>query len=408
VLTLRDRDSPAADISDWARCSYHRPANSSYFTKFKNMPSIGFYCDAASIEDNAMQQLQQYAQQPDLNVIYAFSDIHYCAEKALPVGVAFETNDYCYPLITGKDIGCGVMYLRIDREHWLKPFDKSEHYQAFYLAHQKMTDDGLGGGNHFLSIEEDEKAIYIICHTGTRDRGIALYQQCRQLTRDFSLELGRDVEYVHRDFLQTEFWTYYNNTLQFGYVRRKNFCLKTLIFLQQANYVRCQKKDIPKNFLGKDFGEAVHQAELYGTPYKLEDSIHNHIRLFGDRIVHRKGSTELSLGKTAVIPLSMSRGSLLVQPLREEALNSCSHGAGRKLSRFAAMKHWKTVLREKERRAYKAQFSELLDRSGSFPSGYIQEFDFAYKDDADILTHQPYLKRITRTTPVATVKFSEI
>ncbi len=44
-----------------------------------------------------------------------------------------------------------------------------------------MTDDGLGGGNHFLSIEEDNEAVYIICHTGTRDRGIALYQHCLQL-----------------------------------------------------------------------------------------------------------------------------------------------------------------------------------------------------------------------------------
>ncbi|OQP65911.1 hypothetical protein A3860_15075 [Niastella vici] len=108
----------------------------------------------------------------------------------------------------------------------------------------------------------------------------------------------------------------------------------------------------------------------------------------------------------------MSRGSLLVQAVSAEAaknaLNSCAHGAGRRLSRFDAMKYWKTVLKEKERREYKERFSELLNRSGNFPQGYIQEFDFAYKDSTDILTYQSYLKKVTQTTPVVTIKYTEI
>ncbi|MFB6455287.1 RtcB family protein [Chitinophaga sp. Hz27] len=376
------------------------------------MESIGFYCDAQSIEENAMQQLRQYAQKPFLDSIRAFTDIHYCDEKALPVGVAFRTTDYFYPLITGKDIGCGVMYLRISKEHWLKPFDKKAHYKAFQLAHTKMTDDGLGGGNHFLSIEEDEQAIYIVCHTGTRDRGIALYQHCLQLTRDFSQVYGQQVDFIHKDFPGEDFVRYYDETLAFGYQRRKNFCIKTLIFLQQANYIRCEKEAIPGDYLAKNYKDMVSEGTLNGTPFLLSDSVHNHLRFTDGHIIHRKGSTELEKGKVAVIPLSMSRGSLLVtihNPSQaQDALNSCSHGAGRKLSRYAAMKHWKTVLKEKQRKAYKAQFSELLDRSGNFPSGYIQEFDFAYKDASDIFRYQPYLKKITQTTPIVTVKYTEI
>lgn len=376
------------------------------------MQSIGFYCDANSIEQNAMEQLQQYAQKPFVNDIRAFTDIHYCAEKALPVGVAFKTTDYCYPLITGKDIGCGVMYLKVSKTSWLKPFDKKAHFPALYLAHQKMTDDGLGGGNHFLSIEEDNEAVYIICHTGTRDRGIALYQHCLQLTREFSREYGQDVDFVHKDFLSAEFRHYYNATLTFGYERRKNFCIKTLLFLQKANYVRCDKNAIDKDYLNFNFKDLEEEGNLNGTPYKMEDSIHNHVRFAEQYIMHRKGSTELAKGKTVVIPLSMSRGSLLVQAgsvaAMEAALNSCAHGAGRRLSRFDAMKHWKTVLKEKQRREYKERFSELLNRSGQFPPGYIQEFDFAYKDATDIFNHQPHLKKVTQTTPVVTVKYTEI
>lgn len=376
------------------------------------MSLIGFYCDVNSIEQNAMSQLQQYAQKPFVEKICAFTDIHYCTEKALPVGVAFTTTDYCYPLITGKDIGCGVMYLKINKDWCLKPFNKIAHYQAFQFAHTQMTDDGLGGGNHFLAIEEDEDAVYIICHTGTRDRGIALYQQCLQMTRDFSQEYGQEVDFVHRDFISDAFKEYYNRTLQFGYERRKNFCVKTLQFLQIANYISCNKQSVDKHYLRNNYSQFAHEGICNGTPYVIEDSIHNHLRWENNTIVHRKGSTELKPGKTAVIPLSMSRGSLLVKAtsakIAAEALYSCAHGAGRRLSRFNAMKYWNTVLKEKQRKAYKEEFSELLNKSGQFPHGYIQEFDFAYKDNADILEYQPYLKKVTQTRPVVTIKYTEI
>jgi RNA-splicing ligase RtcB len=392
----------------------HAPRTHLVFTfqQTENMISIAFYNDANSIEEHALRQLQQYAGKPDVRAVCAFTDIHFCAEKALPVGVAFETAELCYLLITGKDIGCGVMYLKISKADWLKPFDKKEHYPALYHAHQKMTDGGLGGGNHFLSIEEDDQDVYILCHTGTRDRGIALYQQCLELTRLYGQEAGQETDYVHRYFLKPEFIAYYNQTLHFGYERRLNFCIKTLIFLQQANYVRANKQAIARDYLKQNYKDQSPWGILHGTRYVLEDSVHNHLRFEPGRIIHRKGSTELAAGKTVVIPLSMSRGSLLVRShsatASAEALHSCAHGAGRKLSRYEAMKHWKTVLKEKERKTYRAQFPELLDRSGNFPQGYIQEMDFAYKDAGDILDHQPYLNLVTQTRPVVTVKYSEI
>jgi RNA-splicing ligase RtcB len=182
--------------------------------------------------------------------------------------------------------------------------------------------------------------------------------------------------------------------------------------LQKANYVSSNKNAIDKDYLSFNFKSNEEEGSLYGTPYVLEDSIHNHLRFMGDHIMHRKGSTELAGGKTAVIPLSMSRGSLLVRAdsadATKAALHSCAHGAGRRLSRFDAMKYWKTVLKEKQRRVYKDRFSELLNRSGNFPQGYIQEFDFAYKDATDIFTYQSHLKKVTQTTPVVTIKYTEI
>ena len=85
----------------------------------------------------------------------------------------------------------------------------------------------------------------------------------------------------------------------------------------------------------------------------------------------------------------------------------CAHGAGRKLSRTDTLKYWYS-LKNKEKRAYEEKFVELLDRSGKFANGYLQEFDFAYKDSNSIMKDQPFLKEITTTTPIVTVKFTEI
>jgi tRNA-splicing ligase RtcB/release factor H-coupled RctB family protein len=380
------------------------------------MDNIRFFCDAQKLEQNTSQQIQAYAQNPHIQSVVAFTDAHFCDEKAVPVGVAFSANDYFYPLITGKDIGCGVMYLKISKNDWLKPFDKAAHYKGLQFAHTKMTDDGLGGGNHFLSIEEDETDIYILCHTGTRDRGIGLYHHCYTLTQQFSQAYGQPVEFVAREFVDDKFLDYYQQTLDFGYKRRKNFCLKTLIFLQNAHYIQSDKLKIPKNYLSLDYADLPETGNLYGVNYQLGDSVHNHLS-FGTKdseIIHRKGSTALSLGKTVVIPLSMTRGSLLVRlnnsdpELNESALYSCAHGAGRQYSRFDTVKYWKTTLKEKERKAYKQKFSEMLDNSGEFPMGYVQEFDFAYKDHSEIFEYQPYLKKITQTSPIVTLKYTEI
>lgn len=378
------------------------------------MEKLKYFCDVNTIEKNAKEQVIKYAQNQFIEKVCAFTDIHFCDEKAVPVGVAFSTEDYFYPLITGKDIGCGVMYLKITKSDWLKSFNKEEHYRAFSLAHTKMTDDGLGGGNHFLSLEEDDNNIYIICHTGTRDRGIGLYQHCYSLVQDYSLEHGSKVDFVHKSFVDDSFFKYYNETLEFGYNRRKNFCLKTLIFLQNSNYIKCEKIKIHKDYLNIDLSNLDEQGKLNGTNYEISDSIHNHIRFGVDnKILHRKGSTELNENRIVVIPLSMTRGSLLVKlnstsELATDALFSCAHGAGRKLSRFDALKYWKNSLKEKERKAFKENFSEMLDRSGNFSSGYIQEFDFAYKDHSEIFKYQSYLKKVTETKPIVTIKYTEI
>ena len=382
---------------------------------------ISYFCDPEKIEQNAKEQLERYLQMPYLDKLCAFTDIHYCDEKAIPVGVAFSTSDVFYPLVTGKDLGCGVSFAKISKEYWKGPFDKSKHYIGLEKAHRDMTDDGLGGGNHFLSIEEEDTDIYVICHTGSRNRGIAMYQRSYELTRNFSREYGSDVNFVGLDYLndiEPKYMAEYNDAMLHAYERRLNFVKKTIIFLQRAGYIKSRKEEIPNDYLkivhtNKVEKDRIEYGELFGTPYTYRSSTHNHLefRNDSDQVIHRKGSTEINPGDTVAIPLSMTRGTLIVKAHHyvklDESINYCAHGAGRKLSRSDAMKYWRTVIKEKERKQYRERFSELL-QGNDFPSGYIQEFDYAYKDSSEILTKQPYLKKVTQTTPIVTIKYTEI
>jgi len=346
---------------------------------------VSYFTSLSNIEEKTILPLQDLYHKENVEKICVFPDIHYCAEKMIPVGIVFSTKDVIYPLITGKDMGCGVAYYRIPKSDVLKPFDKDKHYRAFERAHREMTDEGLGGGNHFLSLEEDQHALYIIVHTGTRNRGIYMYQRNQTLLKESGDEDYFTVEWLEGN--HPNWFKEYDDIIQYGKDRRKEFLDGTVKFLDRNGYIET------------------------GGAFAYGDSVHNHIKKERGSWIHRKGATELSnvmRDEVVAVPLSMTRGSIFVKAIDTfQSLNSCSHGAGRQLSRTDTLKHWHS-LKKKERKLYEEQFSELLDRSGKFSQGYIQEFDFAYKDSSNLLKEQPFLKKVYETTPICTIKFSEI
>jgi release factor H-coupled RctB family protein len=155
--------------------------------------------------------------------------------------------------------------------------------------------------------------------------------------------------------------------------------------------------------------EFLMRNKYISTHLEVRGSVHNLLEFKTDSIIHRKGSTQLIDNNEVVIPLSMSRGSLIVKAnvwdnRLKESLYSSSHGAGRLYSRTDTLKYWYSMKKSKKDE-YKERFSELLNKSGDFESSILQEFDFAYKSSDTILKDQPYLVKVDSTTPVCTVKF---
>lgn len=341
---------------------------------------IKYYTNKDEIEEPAKLQLDLLLNDINISDIVVFPDVHYASNKSIPVGVAFK-SDKIYPLVSGKDTGCGVAFMIIPKNNVIKRFDKKKYYNAFYNAHLNMSDEGLGGGNHFLSLEEDDNNLYIIVHTGTRNLGIHWYQKNLALLSEF----GND-SYFTNDFLNEKYSNWfndYNNLLEYSKQRRKEYLNGTLAFL-------------------------VKNKNVINGNYKINDSIHNFIEKVDEYFIHRKGATKI-FDSSVAIPLSMTRGCLIVKlkdAFPTDSLGSCAHGAGRKLSRTNSVKHWKSM-KKKERKKYENDFFELL-KNGKFNTNQIQELDFVYKDSDDILKLQPFLFKITETSPICTVKFSEI
>lgn len=343
-----------------------------------------YYTDIEAIEENAKFCLSLFEAQENISQIAVFPDIHYCSEKSIPVGVAFRAADVFYPLVTGKDMGCGVGYLRIDKKRLLREFDKNKHYKAFERESFTMTDEGIGGGNHFLSLEESDKFFYIIIHTGSRNLGIHMFQKNLSLLSEYN----PGQEWLPIELATEEYINDYNRVVTYAASRRTQFILGSLEFLRTNKYI---EGDIP---------------------LQIEDSCHNLLEFTTQGVIHRKGSTKLDNNPVA-IPLSMTRGTLFVKKNEwnieenERSLHSCSHGAGRKYSRTDTLKFWHS-LKKSDKEAYKKKFPELLNRNGEFESSILQEFDFGYKESDTILETQPHLIKADETKPIVTVKFTGV
>jgi tRNA-splicing ligase RtcB len=114
-------------------------------------------------------------------------------------------------------------------------------------------------------------------------------------------------------------------------------------------------------------------------------------------IVHRKGATSAKKGEIGIIPGSMGTRSYIVNGLgNPESFMSCSHGAGRIMSRSAARAN---LSLSDELSTLEGVIHDIRDESG------LDEAPSAYKDIDVVMKNQEDLVSILETlTPLAVVK----
>jgi tRNA-splicing ligase RtcB len=349
------------------------------------------------------QQLTLLASQPwVVGFVAAMADAH--LSSGVAVGSVFATRSTVVPGALGGDLGCGMSAIRVAEEtpdrdvlerilldlgRAIPAGDEShrgsrlvtlgslgEHALSTRALDRTRETLGprhlgtLGGGNHFLELDRDaDGALYLLVHSGSRGMGAAICMHhahdARTLPKGQLLGLDTESEAGQ------------------AYVRDHDFAL---------TFARRNREELARQAL------LVLGEHIGITPEPLTDIHHNFVArepwLGEDLWIHRKGAIAASRNTLALVPGSMGSASYLVRGLgAEAAFGSCSHGAGRVMSRTEARAAVKPDALERAMRG--VVFSQKMLRA------LVTEAPGAYRDIRAVLDAQAELvTKVTRLVPV--------
>ncbi len=371
------------------------------------------------LEPQAHEQLRNIASIPFVGPwVAVMPDVH--LGKGATVGSVIPTRGAIIPAAVGVDIGCGMAAVRttlrasdlpddlgplrnsIERsvpvgngrggEHWRLP-DSIEtrvaqsglvaRLDAIKQKHRKIRIDKLdrqigtlGGGNHFIELCLDESdAVWVMLHSGSRGTGNLIGSYFIERARE---ELGKRVLGFHvpdKDlafFLQGE-------PLFDDYVEAVSWA---------QDYARENREAM----MARVLHEMRHRLPKFQLEKMAVNCHHNYVQqeTHGDvdLLVTRKGAVSARAGELGIIPGSMGAKSFIVRGLgNADSFHSCSHGAGRVMSRTAARAQI-TLAQHREATAHVECRKD---------AGVIDESPAAYKDIDAVMAAQSDLVEIVHT-----------
>lgn len=347
------------------------------------------------LDDTARTQIQSALAEESVISAALMPDAH--GGYTVPIGSVIVTEDTIYPSFVGNDIGCGVAMYELsasltahlqlirdaiveyvpvgDKGHQLKVEDLTDEekdlfekvdtqYKDVFLRHLGT----LGGGNHFieLGVNTATNKMYLTIHTGSRGVGgaVAKHWMTHALESYFSDTDKYWIEAFNK-FGDENNWKDHNP--EKWWERRKEFAQKYVdrliksakvegfYPLKFSKYVKSKADDYVYDMnTAVDFAKlnrgriarSVLRAirEVTSTPCDIKvitDTPHNYAEfaVINDHVVvtHRKGANPAGKGQLVAIPANMRDGVYLCEGLGSSTyLESCSHGAGRTMSRTKA------------------------------------------------------------------------
>ncbi|WP_430443439.1 RtcB family protein [Sphingorhabdus contaminans] len=334
---------------------------------------IKMWTRGVPVDDKARDQLSRAAKMPFIfKHVAAMPDVH--VGIGATVGSVIPTKGAVIPAAVGVDIGCGMMAARTslmahdlpdslekirsaieqavphgrdvgrgkrDKGSWGSPpaaivdawaqlvsrFDRiCAKYPRLKNTNNLVHLGTLGTGNHFIELCLDQEArVWIMLHSGSRGVGNAIgtffIELAKQDMRKWHINLPDiDLAYFPEgtdhfdDYVEAVGWAQ-----DFAALNRR---------MMMTNVIAALRGQIAKPFEAEL--EAVNCHHNYVTR-------ENH---FGENVlVTRKGAVRAAKGALGIIPGSMGAKSFIVRGLgNPESFDSCSHGAGRIMSRTEAKK----------------------------------------------------------------------
>jgi tRNA-splicing ligase RtcB len=232
----------------------------------------------------------------------------------------------------------------------------------------------LGGGNHFVEICLDtEQTVWVMLHSGSRGIGNIIGQTFIELAREdmrrhFVNLPDRDLAYLVEG---TQHFDDYVEAMEWA----QDYAAENRRAMME-NVLQVLREDVRPFALGD---VAVNCHHNYTAREKH----------FGeDVLVTRKGAVRAGAGELGIIPGSMGARSYIVRGLgNAESFESCSHGAGRRMSRTEARKRFSVA--EHEAATAGVECRKDVD--------VIDETPAAYKDIDAVMHAQRDLVEIVHT-----------
>jgi len=366
-------------------------------------------------ELSAMKQAMNLANLPfTFRHVALMSDTH-CG-FGMPIGGVLACKNIIIPNAVGKDIGCGMLSVRtslteIDTETVKKIMGDMRKLIPVGLGkgHSEMQDESLmptigdgdvivskhydsarkqigslGTNNHFLEIQKGgDGLIYFMIHSGSRKLGGKVAEHYDKIAKTLNERWHSVVPEKHDlAFLPIE------TKEAKSYLSEMKYCLDFARANRQLMAIRT--REAFSNHVSCGFEAEINIHHNYV-------SIENHM---GQNVwVHRKGATSARLGEIGLIPGAPGTASYIVKGKGNiESFQSCSHGAGRTMSRKKAIKELDL---EKEQK--------ILDDQGIVHSirnaDDLDEATSSYKDITVVMESQEDLVNIvTELKTLGTIK----
>ena len=379
------------------------------------------WTEGVPVEDQALEQVDNVARLPFIyKHVAVMPDVHW--GMGATVGSVIPTKGAIIPAAVGVDIGCGMAAIRLEgikAEHlpdslstirseiekhipvgfgyhqkysppenevdldWLVSFI-SDHYPEIGRRRKQSIREivcsqlgTLGGGNHFIEMCIDESDdVWVMLHSGSRGIG--------NLIGTFFIGLAKkDMEKFFVSLPDENLAYFPEGTDHFNdYVDMVGWA---------QNYASRNRQQM-MNIIAGTAGVLRHYLPPYKLGTKAVNCHHNYVERenhFGENVlITRKGAVRARTGDLGIIPGSMGAKSYIVRGKgNPESFHSCSHGAGRVMSRAKAKKAFTLADHEKATEGVECRKD----------AGVIDETPGAYKSIDAVMEAQTDLVEVIHT-----------
>ncbi|MGI9333420.1 MAG: RtcB family protein [Gammaproteobacteria bacterium] len=347
--------------------------------------------------------------------VAAMPDVH--AGRGATIGSVIPTHKAIIPAAVGVDIGCGMAATRLSLSASDLPdslrkvrraieqrvpvgFDmhsadrvRKQGVRRLYdrfelllertpalLKMQRIPDTWqrqigtLGGGNHFIEICLDEAGrVWVMLHSGSRGTGNKIGQLYIARARKEMEQL--DVRLPDRDLAYLEEGTKSFDDYVAAVDWAQDYAAENRVQMLEL-VLESLRETLPR------FDVTEHAVNCH----------HNYVAKethFGAEVfVTRKGAIRAGAGELGIIPGSMGAKSYIVRGKgNAQSFESCSHGAGRRMSRTQA----KRLFNASDLQAQTEGVECRKDK------GVVDEIPGAYKDIDQVMANQKDLVEVVHT-----------